>query len=310
MYAGLMETAAEAPRRVPSSWVAPALLVVGVVVASAAPILIRYADGAEALAISFWRCATGAVILLPFARTGLRSLTIENKKLTAAAGVFLALHFATWISSLELTAVAPSVLLVSTTPIFVALVAPRVVKERLTRSGWMGIILAFTGVAFIVILDPGVSEFEGSSMIGNALALAGGATAGGYVLAGRLARRDLGILPYAVATYGVAAALLLVVCLASGVSLWGYDAGTWWAILALVVGPQLLGHTVINYVLSDIDATTVSVSFMAEPVIATILAALLFSEVPSLVFYPAAVAILAGIFFVSTNQRPVEPAPT
>ena len=292
------------------SWVAPALLVTGVVVASTSPILIRYADSAPALAISFWRCAAGAVLLFPFARKDLRHLTRDHRKLTTAAGIFLALHFATWITSLELTAVAPSVLLVSTTPLFVALVAPRVVHERLTRNGWVGIVLAFGGVAAIVGLNSGGAEFEGSSLGGNALALAGGATAGGYVLAGRLARRDLGILPYAVVTYGVAAVLLSVACIASGVDLWGYEARTWWAIAGLVVGPQLLGHTVINFVLSDIDATTVSVAFMVEPVIATVLAAWLFSEVPSLVFYPAGLAILAGIYVVSINQRPVELAPT
>jgi len=296
-----------APKASPT-WIAPALLVAGVVVASASPILIRYADTAEPLAISFWRCAAGAVLLFPFARKEMH-LTSEHRKLTAAAGVFLALHFATWITSLELTAVAPSVLLVSTTPIFVALVAPKIVNERLTGNGWLGIVLAFGGTAAIVVLDPGSGQFDDSSLGGNALALAGGATAGGYVLAGRLARRDLGILPYAVATYGVAAVLLLVTCLLGGVPLAGYEAQTWWAIAALVIGPQLLGHTVINYVLSDIDATTVAVSFMAEPVIATLGAAVLFDEVPTLVFFPAAVAILAGIFIVSTNQKPMEPAP-
>ena len=84
----------------------------------------------------------------------------------------------------------------------------------------------------------------------------------------------------------------------------GYDSGTWWAIAGVVLGPQLLGHTVINLVLSEIDVTTVSVSLMAEPVIATALAALLFDEVPSLVIYPGAIAIFAGIYLVSTSERP------
>lgn len=292
------------------TWLAPALLVAGVCVASSAPILIRYADSAEPLAISFWRCAAGALALAPFARKEIVALTREHRKLTAAAGVFLALHFATWITSLELTAVAPSVLLVSTTPIFVALIAPRIVHERLTRNGWLGIALAFTGIAVIAGIDPGPSTFEDSSFGGNALALAGGASGAGYVLAGRMARKELGILPYAVATYGVAAVILGIACLLGSVPLWGYDAGTWWVIAGLVVGPQLLGHTVINFVLSDIDATTVSVAFLGEPIIATVLAAWFFSEVPSPIFYPGGLAILAGIYIVSTNQKPVEPAPT
>ena len=285
------------------SW-AHGLLAGGVVAASFAPILIRYADGADPLAISFWRCAAGAVVLLPFARGGLRRAERRSLSLCVLAGVFLALHFATWITSLELTTVASSVLLVSTTPIFVALVAPIVVNERLTRAGWVGIALAFAGTILIVGVD-----FAGSSLSGNALAVAGGATAGGYVLAGRIARRDLSIIPYAVLTYGAAAALLGIVCLVRGVDLGGYPAGTWWALVALVAGPQLLGHTVINLVLSSVDATTVSVSFMSEPVIATALAALLFDEVPTAIFYVGGAAVLAGIYFVSTNQKAVEPAP-
>ena len=281
-----------------------AALAGGVIAASFAPILIRYAEDADPLAISFWRCAAGAVILLPWARGGLRRTSGRSVRLCGAAGLFLALHFATWITSLELTTVGSSVLLVSTTPIFVALVAPLVVGERLSRAGWGGIALTLLGTAVIAGID-----FAGASLSGNVLALAGGATAGGYVLAGRLARKDLGIVAYAVLTYGAAAALLGAICIGTGVDLSGYDAGTWWAIAGLVAGPQLLGHTVINFVLASIDATTVSVSFMAEPIIATILAALLFDEIPTFVFYLGGLAVLAGIYLVSTNQKTVEQAP-
>ena len=285
------------------SW-AHALLAGGVIAASLAPILIRYADEADPLAISFWRCFAGASILWPFARGGLRAASGRSVRVCAVAGAFLALHFATWITSLELTTVASSVLLVSTTPIFVALAAPLLVDERLTRAGWAGIALAFAGTVLIAGVD-----FAGSSPSGNALALAGGAAAGGYVLAGRIARRDVRIVPYAVLTYGVAAAVLGVVCLLRGVELTGYSAPTWWAIAGLVAGPQLLGHTVINLVLSRVDVTTVSVSFMAEPIIAAALAAALFDEIPTLVFYLGGVSVLAGIYFVSTNQKTVEQAP-
>lgn len=301
-----MARVANAPaEEMSASWQAPTFLVVGVVAASFSPILIRYADDAEPLAISFWRCAAGAVLLLPWAGRGLGSLSSRHKKLCAISGAFLAVHFATWITSLELTSVASSVLLVSTTPVFIALVAPWIVGERLTQLGWLGIALAFGGTIAIAGLD-----FGGASLSGNALALAGGATVAGYMLAGRVARRDLPILSYAVATYGVAAVLLAVVCVAGGVPLWGYPGATWLAIAGIVAGPQLLGHTVLNLVLSKIDATTVSVSLMAEPIIATALAAWLFSEVPTLVFYPGGLAILAGIYIVSTNQRAAELPPT
>ncbi|MDQ3987459.1 MAG: DMT family transporter [Actinomycetota bacterium] len=283
-----------------------AYLSLGVLAASFSPILLRLADDAEPLALSFWRCAAGAAILFPFARSRLRSIGRVEFKTCAVSGLFLALHFATWITSLELTTVASSVLLVSTTPIFVALVAPFVVKENLKPTGWAGVGAAFAGTALITGVD-----FGGASLDGNLLALTGGATAAGYVLAGRLARRSLDILSYAVVTYGVAAVILGIVCVIGRVPVGGYGAGTWWAIVGVIVGPQLLGHTIINLVLSDIDVTTVSVSLMAEPVVATILAAFIFDEIPSLVLYPGAAAIFVGIYLVAASQRAARvPPPT
>lgn len=277
---------------------AGAVLAVGVTAASFSPILLRLAEDAEPLALSFWRCAAGAAVLFPFARNRLRSIDRVEFRTCVLAGLFLAVHFATWITSLELTTVASSVLLVSTTPIFVAIAAPYVVNDKLTAAGWIGVASAFAGTAVISGVD-----FAGASLDGNLLALAGGATGAGYVLGGRFARRTMDILSYAVVTYGASAVILGVVCLIGRVPVWGYSAGTWWALVGVIVGPQLLGHTIINFSLSDIDVTTVSVSLMAEPVVATILAAFLFDEIPSAVLYPGAVAIFIGIYLVSTSQR-------
>jgi drug/metabolite transporter (DMT)-like permease len=282
-----------------------ALLWIGVVSASVSAILIRYAEGAEPLAISFWRCAAGATVLLPFARGGLGALRPGAWRMPAVAGAFLAAHFASWITSLELTTVASSVLLVSTTPIFVALGAWLLLGEGAPARGWAGVLAAFAGTVLVA-----GGDLSGSSLDGNVLALIGGATGGGYVLAGRRARQHTGILEYAVIAYAIAAVLLLFSCVAGGVELWGYDARTWWAIAGLIVGPQLLGHTIINLVLKDIDVTTVSVSIMAEPVIATVLAFLLFDEVPPALLYPGGAAILAGIYLTSTSRRHELEAPS
>ncbi|MDQ4025951.1 MAG: DMT family transporter [Actinomycetota bacterium] len=282
-------------------WLPWALLAVGVGAASVSAILVRYADGAGPLALSFWRCVAGAAALLPFAAGRIRRGGRDQLAAPVVAGVFLALHFGTWMTSVNLTTVAASVLLVSTTPVFVALAALFLYRERLPALAWAGILLATGGAAAV-----GGGSLSGSSVEGNLLAVAGAATAGGYVMAGQVARRTQGILEYAVVTYAVAGALMAVACVAGGVALTGYPAQTWLAIAGLVAGPQLLGHTVINLTLSDIDATTVSVTIMAEPVIATALAFVLFDEVPSWLLYPGGVAILAGIYMVSTARR--EPA--
>jgi drug/metabolite transporter (DMT)-like permease len=272
---------------------------VGVVVASVSGILIRYADDAGPLAISFWRSAAGAAVLVPFAWPALRRMRARDHLMPVLAGAFLALHFGTWISSLEHTTIAASVLLVSTTPVFTAGAGFTLFGERIGTRGWGGIALALAGTALIVGTD-----LSGSSATGNLLALAGGAAAGGYVMAGRESRKTLGILPYAVVTYATSAVLLLPLTLLDGQELFGYDGQTWLMLAAIVVGPQLLGHTVINFVLKDLDATTVSITIMVEPVIASALAYVLFSETPSALIYPGGAAILLGIFLVSTVSRP------
>jgi len=275
------------------------VLVIGVLAASGSAILIRYADGAHPLAISFWRCALGSVALAPFARGGLRRARAREVKIAALAGTFLAVHFATWIWSVRMTSVAASVLLVSTTPIFVALAARWVLDERLKRKGWIGIVVAMGGVAVIAAS----AGNEGVSLGGNLLALAGGAAAAGYALGGRGALKRLDILEYAVLAYGSAAVLLLIACLVTETDLAGFDSDTWWAIAGIVIGPQLMGHTLINWSLKDIDTTTVSVTMLAEPVIATILAFILLSETPSAWIYPGGLAILAGIAVVTATRR-------
>ena len=288
------------------SRVSPALvLVVGVVVASLSPIFVRYSSPqnggvAEPLAISFWRCFAAALVLLPFSlRSSGEGRSREGVKSSVIPGVFLAVHFATWITSLELTTVAASVLLVSTTPIFVALASHYLFGERLSRAVWIGVVLSFAGAALVSGGDLG-----GSSLQGDALALAGGAAAGGYVIAGSAARRTMGIIDYSVIAYGVSAGLLLFACIVGDVPLWGYPGRTWIAVAAVVIGPQLIGHTLINFSLKDIDATTVAVSFMSEPIIASSLAWALFGEVPTVLLYPGGLAILVGIYLASTAKKP------
>ena len=277
------------------TWV---ILWVGVLAASISGILIRYADDAPGVALSLWRCAAGSLVLLPFAFRAIRAMKGRDYLLPVFSGACLAAHFASWITSVNMTTIAASVLLVSTTPVFVALASRWFFAERFGIEVWAGISLALAGTVLIAGLD-----LEGSSVSGNVLALIGGITAAGYALAGRESRQSLGILAYATVTYGAAAVLLAIGCLIWDVQLTGYSSVTWWAIAGSIVGPQLIGHTLINYVLRDIDATRVSVTIMAEPIIAISLAWVLFDEIPKALAYLGGLAILVGIYLVTVPRR-------
>ena len=281
-------------------------LVVGVLAVSTSSILIRLAD-APPLAISFWRCALGALALAPFAararRVGGRLDRVQRRQLFAS-GLFLAAHFAAFITSLSLTTVASAAVLVTAAPLFVGMGAAVFLREPPTRTTWWGIGLAMLGAAGIALAD--FDGFTGRDvLIGDGLAFAGAAFVAGYLLIGRVARARLPVSRYAAGVYGVAAVALLIAALATGSQLWGYTAGTWLAIVGLVIGPQLLGHTMFNSLLVAVPPTVIAVVVLAEPVAATLLAFFLLEESPAPGFWLAAPLLAAGVWFAVAGSRVV-----
>ncbi|MDX1620047.1 MAG: DMT family transporter [Nitriliruptorales bacterium] len=294
-------------------------LVVGVVAVSSAAILIRFAIGDDAgvseaapghaapLAVAFWRTVGGSLALVPFAvrhqRRAEAPLSRRDQGLLAASGAFLAAHFALWLWSLALTTVASSVTLVTMSPIFVALGGWWFLGERTTRRTWIGMAVTIVGAITIGFADAAAIDLGPRALAGDALAFGGALAVTGYLLIGRLLRRRLHVTTYASVVYGWAAAILLVLCLSTGTDLWGYDGTVWLAIAGLIVGPQLLGHTVFNTLLSSVSATVVSIVVLAEPVGATLLAWLLLDELPAPLFWLGAPLVLVGVAVATARRR-------
>lgn len=278
------------------------LLVVGVLAVSFAAVLIRVAD-APALGIAFWRCAGGAVALLPAAAR--HSLpTRPQRRALAASGAFLAVHFALFVGSLDQTTVASAVAFAATAPVFVGLGAAVWLREPPARRTWAGMALAVVGAGVLALADATAAGTDAAPrpLLGDAMALGSAAAVAGYLLLGQRARRALAVSTYGVGVYGAAAALLAVAALAAGAPLGGYDAATWWALTGLVVGPQLLGHTVFNQVLGSVPATTVAVVVLSEPVGAALLALLLLGEVPPPLLAVGGPIVLVGVYLAATGQ--------
>jgi drug/metabolite transporter (DMT)-like permease len=264
---------------------------------------------APTLAIAFWRNALALpvlgllVALGPRAREAFLGLSPREARLSAVAGLFLAVHFATWVPSLSFTSVASSVALVATQPVWAALIA-RHRGEHVTPRAWTGIGLAMAGVVVLAGVDLSLSP---RALFGDLLALTGGMMAAGYVTVGAEVRRTVPTTVYTTLCYAVAAAGLLVVCLVGRQPLAGYDATTWWALVAMVVGPQLLGHTLVNRVLRTTGATLASVAILFEIVGSAFIAWLAFDEVPPVTAVPAGILIGAGVVLVVRSDAD-EPA--
>lgn len=312
--AAIEASTASAPEAAPSGLSARAsgLLAVAIVAVSSAAILARWARP-EPLALAFWRTAGGAVVLgAPAWRAPVRPRGRQWGWL-AAAGMALALHFATWLVSLRLTSVAASVTLVCSSPLMIALWLWAAGRRPSGRT-WAAIGLSFVGVALILAGDatggaPPPDGGRGSALAGDLLALAGAACIAVYFVIGDRLRVTLPTSVYAGWTYAAAAAVLAPMALVSGVSLVHLDGRAWVAVVATVIGPQLAGHTVLNALLKQLGSITVSLALLLEPFGSSLLAWVFLSELPPLAVVAGAPLVVAGLALQLMATRSSPPGP-
>lgn len=293
------------------------VLLLGILAVSTASIFIRYAQGyLPSLVIAFYRLLIASLILLPVVlirnRHELGKLGKKDWLLLCSAGVFLGLHFASWITSLELTSIASSVVLVTTTPLWVGVLAGIFLKEKIQAPLWIGLLIALAG-SILVGLSQSSGEgglmtfrsmiFDRQEATGNFLALGGALMAAFYILIGRAVRSRISMLSYIFVIYGIGAITVLVMILLKGdVSLAIPRDGLMWVFLLAIV-PQLIGHSSFNWALGYLPAAYVSVSLMGEPIGTMILAFLVLKEIPEPFELAGAALILLGIFTASSFRE-------
>lgn len=298
----------------------PFSLLIAILAVSTASIFIRFAqaDGAPSLVIAALRLTFATLLLAPLAltrhRAELQALTRQQIILGIVSGLFLAVHFATWISSLEYTSVASSVVFVSTGPLWVALLSPMLLNERLTRAAIIGLGLAILGGTVIGLSDACVIQngvqcpqlgqvLQGRAMWGNFLALAGAWAVTGYLIIGRKLRAGMSLIPYIFLVYGMAAAALILIMLAAGHSPLGYAPTTYGWIFLLAALPQLVGHSTYNWALRYLPAAFVAVTTLGEPIGSAILAYFILQETPTAATIFGGVLILFGIYLASRTSK-------
>ena len=280
------------------------VMLVSIVAVSTASILIRWSD-APAVIIAMYRMTISVIMLLPFfimndGVAKLRELGARDILGLFGVGVVLAIHFASWITSLGMTSVASSVVFVHIDPIFVALVSHFFLKEKINGRILAGIVISLIGVTIIALGDAGASE---ASLMGDLLALLGGLMLGIYLLGGRMFRRDLDLTTYVVPVYASAAVVLLLMSLLTGAQLIGYASRDYILFFLIALVPMIFGHTFYNWALRYVSAPVVSVSLLGEPVGASILAFFLLNEVPGNQVILGGVVTLAGILLSSYRSE-------
>lgn len=277
------------------------LAVIGILgVSASGPIMA--ATAAPALTIAFWRNALGAVAMgtpaLLGNRNGIKNLTRDELKWSAIAATALALHFACFVTSVKLTSVAAATALVCLQAAWIALFQ-WVRGRRPARAIILGLGVALAGVVVITGFDVGVS---GQALLGDVLALAGGALAAIYTLAGSRARKSMSTTLYTGICYSMASLLLLGLCLVFRQPLISLPPEAWWGILAVTVAAQIFGHTIFNHLLATISPLVVSMMILLEIPGAALLAAYFLGEtLPSGTYWGLGL-IIAGLAVVVTRQ--------
>jgi len=289
----------------------PPLLVlgVGVAVVSTASILIRFAqgEGVDSLTIAAVRLGVATAVLLPLAlrhaHADLPRLRPRDLLLAVLSGILLAIHFWSWIESLQHTSVASSTILVTTNPLWVALAAALLLGEKPRAATLAGIGLSLLGTLVTFFADSHALSSGQRPMLGNSLALLGALAASGYLLVGRALRERMRLILYIALAYGSAAVLLGVALALTRTPLAGHGAVAWMLMGALALGPQLLGHTAFNYALRHLSTTFVALAILGEPIGSAFLAWMLFDERFSPAQFAGFALLLCGIFLAARGER-------
>ena len=282
-------------------------LTVGALAVSTGAILVRYAQQeAASLTIAAYRMGIAfVVVLIPtliIHRPELQALTYWDLALAATSGLFLAVHFATWVYSLELTSVAISVVMVNTAPLWVGLLTPLMTRERVAPATLLGIGISVIGAVTIGWGLEGDGE-SSNDLLGGVLATIGALGLAVYLLIGRnfRGRHSLGV--YVTVCYGAAAGYLFVAAIGTGQQVVGFSASIWLYLIGLALVSQILGHTTYNWALRFFSASMIAVALLAEPICSTLLAHVLFNETLTAVQVAGAALILVGIYLAARVER-------
>jgi drug/metabolite transporter (DMT)-like permease len=255
----------------------------------------------------FWRNLGGAIIMSPFALAKREWQTAQQRsaiKISIFSGFLLALHFMGFFIAMRFTSVAAGTALTAVQPIFTAIYL-RFKGGTIPKRAWGGMAVAFLSVLLITGIDIQISFH---SFLGDLAALIGAALAAAYMLIGSKAQESLSTSTYTTFCYGMCAATALPIALFAKLPVLHFPARQWVLVIALILGAQILGHTMFNFSLKRVSPAVVSLIVFFEVPVSAILAYFWLGQKPPAGIIPGIVGLLigCGIFvFRSKNTEEI-----
>lgn len=280
------------------------MIIVGVIGISLSSIFVKFSQ-APSTVTATWRLLWTVLLLTPFvlgkksARSEFVGICPIMAILSCVSGLFLAAHFVLWFESLQHTSVASSTTIVCTEVIWVALGYVFLLKGRLVWQAALAIIICILGSALIAFSDSG----KGASLNGDILALLAAVSVAVYTLIGRVVRKSVSTTVYTYIVYGACSVALLITCLVQRVSIFAYGLSPVIVGALLAVFSTILGHSIFSWCLKYFSPSFVSASKLCEPVVAAILACVLFAEFPHWLQILGGALVLGGVLLYSCIEN-------
>ncbi len=278
------------------------VLTVGIIALSLSAMFVRWADAPGPMT-GFYRLLISTLLLTPLFLKQQKQLAPIDKKylyFPLVGGLFTAFDFAFWNSSLKYTTAANATLLGNTTPLWVALAALLIFREKLKGIFWVGLILALAGAALVMGSDFLTHPTLG---LGDIMASTAAIFYASYQLITQRGRIHIDPFRYTWLV-GVSATMgMLIINIALGNSFTGFSTQTWVIFFATAIVSQMIGYLAITYALGHLPASIVAPTLIGQPILTAILAIPLLNEIPSTIQWIGGGIALAGIYIVNQSHR-------
>jgi len=264
---------------------------------------------ATPLAIAAWRLGLASLFFLglsSFGRTSGPSLPLTRtvRVRLVLAGLCLAIHFLTWFAALDRTPVARATLLVCTTPLWTTLGSLALGRRRVSALYWLALLIAALGIWLVTLAS--AQPATQATLAGDLLALLGGLMFAVYLLCVEGLHETVSSQRQVTVAYSVAAVVLWTLLLGSGGARFHYSPGVWRALLGMTLGPQIFGHTLLNWSLRHYPSSTVAFSILLEPVLATLMAWWLLHQTLTPIQMLGGLLVLLALGLVIRQQKAKE----
>ena len=279
------------------------LVLLGVLGVSFSSIFVKYADAPSAVLVIYRNGFAAVMLAFPVAikyRDEIRSISIKEVSICFLSGIFLALHFFFFFESIKFTSVASSTALVNTEVFFVAVMSFLFYGDKVKKKAAIGILITFAGSLIIALGDGGEGH---NALYGDIMALLGAFAMSAYTMIGRRQRKNTSTMVYTFFVYLAASLTMCLYCIPSGIAITGHGSLNYAMALCMTVFCTFMGHSIFNYCLKYVNPVFISTAKLGEPLFATILALLIFREIPGAFQIAGAMLVVCGLYIYGRFEK-------